>query len=1211
MDDVNEKFRNIIASSIKGQNSEPLSEKQVIEESPSTKELIEEKFDLNETIPALSKEGVDFVQPMNAQGLNAIRFSLQGLNYSVDKLTNLSPHLQNKDPNSSNYVDFLQIYDSLGVDSAKRKEFEAFMNAINQERQQIIEARGYEAAREKWRKDFEKQQQIHAAKKKDESSSGQTTSTAVKGLETLLWQWNEAMLPLVREEIKRIKSVLEYSVPHKVPSHLRSEGPINVTLSDRFEYGPYLLRVNPENLPAITMLELLNLNSTGGVSEGMRTARAVLAVGKTVEMEFRTSVRQKRERNALKGFHSDDTNNDNHNNNNDNNINTNNNNDSTLASIKMAVNESDLNAKLTSWPTTVRAKIGSLLISMLLQVAKIKVTGRDPVDGSIVEGKAPAFFHSYQYQNGSKVGVLKTHKNLAKHLSGEVMAAAVQPQRLPMLVKPRPWTAWNNGGYLYSSSKIMRSKDSPEQTAYLKAASDRGQLNEFYKGLNVLGETAWTVNREILKVILNVWNSGEKFLDIPPQVDLHVEYPHPPPRDADPSLRRDWKRRCRFLYNENQQLFSQRCDANYKLEIARAFLGERFYLPHNVDFRGRAYPLSPHLNHLGNDMSRGLLLFWDGKELGLEGLKWLKIHLANVYGNNKFSFEDRCQFIDDNIDLVLDSANSPLDGKKWWQEAENPWQTLAASMELRNALALDDPTKFVSRIPVHQDGTCNGLQHYAALGGDIEGAKEVNLVPSSKPQDVYSSVLQIVEKKVQQDAELGLTEAKLAVDKLSRRLIKQTVMTNVYGVTFIGARQQITSKLKDFKELDRHQVYKVSSYLAANVLESVRSLFEGAHLIQDWLGDNATLIARSVRLDMSEDGEFLDKQSTDGRTTRWKKSIDSKNLTGTFQSPNYMSSVIWTTPLGLPIVQPYRKERRKQVVTSLQSVFISDPYALRGVNSRKQKTAFPPNYIHSLDATHMLLSAIGCGENNVTFAAVHDSYWTHAGNVDRMNQILRSSFIRLHEIDLIQQLREEFIQRYSGLLHVVEIPKYSDLGIQIKELTDKFAQEYGTPKLSLGQLLDIERTRMHLINSSNPDDVENGEMMITPVSLVQSYPSEKFEDLVNEANNIKLAKKSKKDSASISSQYLKFTEHEGTGSDRLNEIMADNSIEEEPEESEDEGFVMPKSPMAASAETASSGKLSSTSSTVMQVLVPLQILKVPPKGDFDVRQLKDSKYFFS
>jgi DNA-directed RNA polymerase len=40
-----------------------------------------------------------------------------------------------------------------------------------------------------------------------------------------------------------------------------------------------------------------------------------------------------------------------------------------------------------------------------------------------------------------------------------------------------------------------------------------------------------------------------------------------------------------------------------------------------------------------------------------------------------------------------------------------------------------------------------------------------------------------------------------------------------------------------------------------------------------------------------------------------------------------MTTVIWTTPLGLPIVQPYRKIIRKQIKTAIQSVYISDPNA--------------------------------------------------------------------------------------------------------------------------------------------------------------------------------------------------------------------------------------------------------------------------------------------
>ena len=84
-------------------------------------------------------------------------------------------------------------------------------------------------------------------------------------------------------------------------------------------------------------------------------------------------------------------------------------------------------------------------------------------------------------------------------------------------------------------------------------------------------------------------------------------------------------------------------------------------MPHNVDFRGRAYPIPPHLNHIGNDLSRGLLKFAESKELGERGLRWLKIHLANLYGYDKASFDERVQFVHDHLEDIYDSATKPLE----------------------------------------------------------------------------------------------------------------------------------------------------------------------------------------------------------------------------------------------------------------------------------------------------------------------------------------------------------------------------------------------------------------------------------------------------------------------------------------------------------------------------------------------------------------------
>lgn len=91
------------------------------------------------------------------------------------------------------------------------------------------------------------------------------------------------------------------------------------------------------------------------------------------------------------------------------------------------------------------------------------------------------------------------------------------------------------------------------------------------------------------------------------------------------------------------------------------FLGEVFYFPHNMDFRGRAYPVPPHLNHIGDDLSRGLLKFGESRPLGESGLRWLKIHLSNLYGYDKASFTERVEFTMTHLDDIYDSAEKPLD----------------------------------------------------------------------------------------------------------------------------------------------------------------------------------------------------------------------------------------------------------------------------------------------------------------------------------------------------------------------------------------------------------------------------------------------------------------------------------------------------------------------------------------------------------------------
>ena len=141
-------------------------------------------------------------------------------------------------------------------------------------------------------------------------------------------------------------------------------------------------------------------------------------------------------------------------------------------------------------------------------------------------------------------------------------------------------------------------------------------------------------------------------------------------------------------------------------------------------------------------------------------------------------------------------------------------------MELKAALDSPDPYAYMSALPVHQDGTCNGLQHYAALGGDARGARQVNLEDTDRPSDVYTYVANMVEKRMKDDLERSSDNnkfAKLLLGKISRKVVKQTVMTTVYGVTFVGAREQIERQLKDRGDIPVEECYFAAAYLAKQV----------------------------------------------------------------------------------------------------------------------------------------------------------------------------------------------------------------------------------------------------------------------------------------------------------------------------------------------------------------------------------------------------------
>ncbi|KAL8830775.1 MAG: hypothetical protein Q9170_005580 [Blastenia crenularia] len=939
------------------------------------------------------------------------------------------------------------------------------------ERQLRIEQDTYESAVDRWRSDAQQLKRIGINGALKHNSFG-----------TIMWDWHQALEPAIRKEIK-----LANEAEGKPLKKAADE--------DRCHYGPFLQYLDPKKISAITIVQSMTILATAPSGDrGVPLTRVVMKIGDAIQDESIAQHLRKtrsnrnqisRQASGPEGLTEQSK--------------TKSQNVLTLLSDSPSTSgQAQQIREGQRWSSSIRARVGAVLLAKFIESAKISVHRKEASTGRMLSESQPALFHRFLYGTGRRIGMLSLNSSIYSQLAREPIATSLTQKYLPMLIEPKPWTGYREGGFLTSTEPMVRLPQEHEQgKRYCSMAVASGDMTQISAGLDVLSKTPWHINGPVFEVMLEAWNSGEAIGGIAPD-NPDVEYP-PEPALEDKRAYASYLRQVKAISNEKASYKSERCNQNFQMDIARAYRKETFYFPHNIDFRGRAYPMPPFLNYMGADLARGMLTFGIGKPLGTNGLRWLKIQLANVFGYDKASFEERVSFVEDHLQDISDSADQPLAGQRWWLQAEDPWQCLAACKELRSAMKSPDPQNYVSKLAIHQDGTCNGLQHYAALGGDSSGAKQVNLEPGDRPSDIYSGVAELVRAAVAEDAKGDHELAKYLAGKVTRKVVKQPVMTNVYGVTFMGAKLQVVKQLKDlYPDMPQGRTVNYSAaglYIARKIFQALANMFNGAHDIQYWLGECANRITTAVtpeqihRMEAALTGNL--KEPSEFR----KKPLTRKEDRGhKDELLSFKQSVIWTTPLKMPVVQPYRKAQGEKIHTILQQITLNRPSLADPVDKRKQLQAFPPNFIHSLDATHMILSALQCQKQGLTFTAVHDSYWTHAADVETMNQTLRDTFITMHSEDIIGRLGAEFATRYRDCMYMAAVKGQSHIGKRITawrcerglHTSQSYTQLHSqkVQKIAVDEIM-LERQRQKLLASSKPEERKEGEEMVTPYSIFE------------------------------------------------------------------------------------------------------------------------------
>ena len=652
------------------------------------------------------------------------------------------------------------------------------------------------------------------------------------------------------------------------------------------------------------------------------------------------------------------------------------------------------------WSRRVSMYLGAKLVEMILSLpAK---AWKDPKDFE------PAFEHKMRREAGKDIGTIKLSRTVFATINdGHDARSRMRPAYLPMLVQPFAWTEKQEGGYVRVRTPLI-SKATADQKAALRVSD----ITAAWDGLNTIGSSAWRTNPVIFAVLEMLKTRGGGIAGVP-RMNPHPLPAKPIDINHNKVAKTAWKKQAKVVHRANAILATERSVFDPIMAVARDFDQQAFFYPHQFDFRFRAYPMPQHLNHYGSDICRGLLMTADADPLGSMGMFWVKVQAANAAGHDKVPFEAReawtNKWIADNrarewigsVDSICDVAQ-----QTWAAPGiENPVQFLAA------IIAAFYPD-YAQRLPIQRDGCANGLQHYAAMGRDSDGAAAVSLGGADAMSDIYSTVSDIVRETVAAEVNdpriLAVTVrgktytfltseiARAVLPHVGRKMAKPIVMRKVYGVTDYGARSSIGEFLREAKVfVTPAERYTATSYLVKKIMAAIGKVCSSAKQIMDWLSACAKLIASTGK------------------------------------------PVAWTTPLGLPVVQPYRNWSNVQIKTSLQYLTILLENADAPILKRKHVTAFAPNFVHSVDASHMMIAARECGKAGVWFASVHDSFWTTAGSVAKLDAILRRTFIELHQIPILDNLVAEF-RKMHPKIEFPNPPECGDFDLN-KVLTSRYA----------------------------------------------------------------------------------------------------------------------------------------------------------------------------
>ena len=632
------------------------------------------------------------------------------------------------------------------------------------------------------------------------------------------------------------------------------------------------------------------------------------------------------------------------------------------------------------WSTTERLHTGMQLISLMVESVGLIEIGTDQHKHKTFKVIRQTAFTKKWIQDRNSFNEL------------------LNPEYLPMVLAPKSVVDGQVQGHGYWTSEMPELDLVKQRGKKFTNELENHDMPEVTSAVNLMQSTAYRINTFILGVMQNAWDKSLSIGGMPPIENLDIpQKPHD--IDTNKEALFEYKKACVIVHTENNRMSSKRMLYAKIINLAEQFKEYvTMYFPIQLDFRGRAYCVPAFLNYQSINGAKALLNFSQGKAITKEnrGVFWLSVHGANMWGNDKVTFEDREKWTYDNADWIKACAEDPI-GNRQWEDADNAFQFLAFCDEWNRYTKEGDG--FISHIPVNVDGSCNGLQIYSLLLKDKVAGSLVNCVPNDVPQDIYGLVKNEVVKNAEKKSAEGEELATKWLDYgVKRSTCKRPVMTLTYGSTRYACTDFVVedlTKRKDKGEMHPFDdLFKPSTYLSKLIWQSIGENLKSAKEGMRYLQDIAKVVA--------------------------KEGVP----------------IHWVTPVGFPVYQYYPEMKSRRVETHLMGQVIQSTIreAKPETDKMKQRNSCPANYVHSLDSACMIRTVNIAREKGIeNFCNVHDSFATHACDIDKLNESIREAFVSIFSKDLLSDFKAKVSETLSdeAIAELPERPKDGELDLDL------------------------------------------------------------------------------------------------------------------------------------------------------------------------------------